>query len=398
MRYSDLIRTDDVLNPHDALSEAVYANTKLEYMFQNPEPTAMEIDSDPETDIEPQRAGQLLNVARISQKDEKLTDLETENDDSNERKSSWKLRRVLAGAHQGWVRSVTVDPVTNQWFVTGSSDATIKVWDLASGAMKATVTGHIMGVRALAVSKKYPYLFSGSEDKTVRCWDLERTNSDAGCQIRNYHGHVGGVYALALHPELDLLFSAGRDSAIRVWDLRSKSQVMVLTGHRSDISSLVCQAGDPQICSASMDSTVRLWDLRKQTTHLTLTHHSKSIRLLVMHPEEMTMASADSSGNIKQWLLPGGELLHAFGSSEAIINTLAINPATNELFTGCNDGGMEFYDYQTGNLRQKTHSTPAPGTNTSAIYASSFDMLGLRLITAESDKSVKIWGHEDEAF
>ena len=51
----------------------------------------------------------------------------------------WKLTRVIPG-HLGWVRSVSVDP-ENQWFVTGSNDRTIKLWDLASGDLKLTLTG-----------------------------------------------------------------------------------------------------------------------------------------------------------------------------------------------------------------------------------------------------------------
>lgn len=371
-----LLRNENVVNPLDTLSEAMYATRKLDYMLsQNDAPAEPEDESMDEAEQE------LAPNAGIAVKE-----------------GSWKLHKVLAGAHQGWVRSVAVDQVTNGWFVTGLSDAQIKVWDLVSNDVKATILGHILGVRSLAISQKYPYLFSGSEDKTLRCWDLERTNSAAGCQIRNYHGHVGGVYALALHPELDLLFSAGRDSAIRVWDIRSKQQVMVLTGHRGDVTSLVSQIGDPQICSSSTDSTVRLWDIRKQKTHLTLTHHTKSVRLLVMHPEELTMASADSNGVIKQWVLPGGELLHSFGGSQAtdsnFINTMSINPATNELFAGFGDGRMHFYDYESGNLVQETQTTPAPGTDISTIYTSAFDMLGMRLITGENDKSVKIWRRE----
>ena len=37
----------------------------------------------------------------------------------------WKLKRVISG-HLGWVRAVAVDP-TNDWFVTGAADRTIKV-------------------------------------------------------------------------------------------------------------------------------------------------------------------------------------------------------------------------------------------------------------------------------
>ena len=71
--------------------------------------------------------------------------------------------RVISG-HLGWVRSVAVEP-GNKWFVTGAGDRVIKVWDLASGELKLSLTGHISTVRGLAVSSRHPYLFSCGEDK-----------------------------------------------------------------------------------------------------------------------------------------------------------------------------------------------------------------------------------------
>ena len=84
----------------------------------------------------------------------------------------WKLMRVISG-HLGWVRCVDVDH-TNDWFVTGSADRTIKIWDLGSGTLKLSLTGHISTVRGVAVSDRHPYLFSCGEDKQVKCWDLEQ--------------------------------------------------------------------------------------------------------------------------------------------------------------------------------------------------------------------------------
>ena len=307
---------------------------------------------------------------------------------------SWKLLRTLAGAHQGWVRAVTVDQVTNDWFVTGSSDSTIKIWDLASLELKSTITGHIMGVRALVVSKKFPYLFSGSEDKTLRCWDLEKLNAVEGCQIKNFHGHVGGIYALSLHPQLDVVLSGGRDAVVRIWDIRATKEITLLSGHKSDITSIESFDNDPQVVTSSMDGTIRLWDLRKQSTELCITQHSKSIRSMVAHPLETTFTSGDSNGNIKQWLLPKGELLNNFEKSdrEGIINTLSINPITNTLFSGYDDGSIEFYDYILGKLLQSGQAPALPGADGAAVYASTFDMSGLRLITCAGDKSIKIWG------
>jgi pleiotropic regulator 1 len=75
----------------------------------------------------------------------------------------WKLTRVISG-HLGWVRSVAVEP-GNKWFATGAGDRVIKIWDLASGELKLSLTGHISTVRGLAVSNRHPYLFSCGEDK-----------------------------------------------------------------------------------------------------------------------------------------------------------------------------------------------------------------------------------------
>lgn len=71
-----------------------------------------------------------------------------------------------------------MDP-SNEWFVTGSGDRTIKVWDLASGQLKLTLTGHIEQVTGLAVSARHPYMFSCALDKMVKCWDLEYNKASA---------------------------------------------------------------------------------------------------------------------------------------------------------------------------------------------------------------------------
>ncbi|XP_039155489.1 platelet-activating factor acetylhydrolase IB subunit beta-like [Eucalyptus grandis] len=62
-------------------------------------------------------------------------------------------------------------------------DRTIKIWDLASGRLKLTLTGHIEQIRGLAVSSKHTYMFSAGDDKQVKCWDLDQNKV-----IRSSHG------------------------------------------------------------------------------------------------------------------------------------------------------------------------------------------------------------------
>ncbi|KAI5959512.1 PRP46 [Candida pseudojiufengensis] len=367
--YQHLI-TDDV---DDALSDAIYKNSKLDYLFS--------------LNDEVEESSLIATNTSQDQEIEKST-----------YQPQWKLLRTLAGAHQGWVRAIALDEVTNKWFATGSADSTIKIWDLASSNLKTTLTGHIMGVRSLVMSKKFPYLFSGAEDKTLRCWDLERSNQIEGCQIKNFYGHVGGIYALALHEDLDILLSGGRDAVVRIWDINTSTEIAQLSGHTDDITSIHTNSYDPQVFTSSMDGTIRLWDLRNQKTEVCITQHSKSIRSMAKNPKEATFISGDSNGNIKQWLLPNGELINNFErnrdqkSENKIINSLCINPITNTLFTGYDNGRIEFHDYISGQLVQQGATPSLPGSEGSAIYASTFDMSGLRLITGEGDKSIKIWG------
>jgi WD40 repeat protein len=231
--------------------------------------------------------------------------------------SPWELYRVVSG-HLGWVRCVALDP-TNQWFSTGSTDRTIKIWDLASGQLKLTLTGHIHSVRGLAISARSPYLFSVGEDKAVKCWDLEQNKV-----VRNYHGHLSGVYSCALHPTLDVLATAGADSTTRVWDIRTKAAIHVLVGHTSPVAVVRCQAGEPQVITGSHDSTIRLWDLAAGKTRAVLTNHKKSVRALEFHPAQYTFVSG-SPDNIKIWQCPDGTFLRNASGHDAIIQSLAVN-------------------------------------------------------------------------
>ncbi|KAI4965414.1 hypothetical protein ZWY2020_054652 [Hordeum vulgare] len=203
------------------------------------------------------------------------------------------------------VRSIAFDP-GNEWFCTGSADRTIKIWDLASGALKLTLTGHIEQVRTCCQSA-HTYLFSAGDDKQVKCWDLEQN---------------------------------------KVWDIRTKAHVSALTGHDNTVCS------DPQVVTGSHDTTIKFWDLVAGKTMCTLTHHKKSVRAMALHPKEKSFASA-SADNIKKWSLPKGEFLHNMLSQQkTILNAMAVNE-DGVLATAGDNGSMWFWDWKSGHNFQQ---------------------------------------------
>ncbi|KAL9247446.1 hypothetical protein vseg_020878 [Gypsophila vaccaria] len=304
----------------------------------------------------------------------------------------WKTYRVISG-HLGWVRALAFDP-SNTWFCSGSADRTIKIWDVASGQLKLTLTGHIEQVRGLAVSQRHTYMFSAGDDKMVKCWDLEQNKV-----IRSYHGHLSGVYCLALHPTLDIFFTGGRDSVCRAWDIRTKTQIFALSGHENTVCSVFTRPTDPQVVTGSHDSTIKFWDLRHRgKTMTTLTHHKKSVRALALHPKQNMFASA-SADNIKKFSLPKGEFMHNMLSQQkTIINAMAVNE-DGVLATAGDNGSMWFWDWKSGHNFQQAQTIVQPGSldSEAGIYALSYDVTGTRLVTCEADKTIKMWKEDETA-
>ncbi|KAH0463733.1 hypothetical protein IEQ34_006519 [Dendrobium chrysotoxum] len=303
----------------------------------------------------------------------------------------WKNYRVISG-HLGWVRSIAFDP-SNSWFCTGSADRTIKIWDVATGRLKLTLTGHIEQIRGLAVSQRHTYLFSAGDDKQVKCWDLEQNKV-----IRSYHGHLSGVYCLALHPTIDILLTGGRDSVCRVWDIRTKAMVCALSGHDNTVCSVFARPTDPQVVTGSHDTTIKFWDLVAGKTMLTLTHHKKSVRSLALHPTEQTFVSG-SADNIKKFSLPKGEFLHNMLSQQkSIVNSVAVNE-DGILATAGDNGSLWFWDWKSGHCFQQAQAIVQPGSldSEACIYALSYDVSGTRLVTCEADKTIKMWKEDEMA-
>lgn len=57
------------------------------------------------------------------------------------------------------------------YLASGSSDQTIKLWDVDSGAMVTSLQGHRQGVNDIAWSPDSRYLASASDDTTIIIWD-----------------------------------------------------------------------------------------------------------------------------------------------------------------------------------------------------------------------------------
>ena len=60
---------------------------------------------------------------------------------------------------------------------------------------------------------------------------------------------------------------------------------------------------------------------------------------------------------------------------------------------------MGFWDWKSGHQFQRLDSLVQPGSldSEAGIFCAEFDKTGLRLITGEADKTIKIWKEDEQA-
>ncbi len=59
-----------------------------------------------------------------------------------------------------------------RYLASGSSDKTIKIWEVATGQELRTLTGHSEGVLSVAYSPDGRYLASGIGDGAIKIWEV----------------------------------------------------------------------------------------------------------------------------------------------------------------------------------------------------------------------------------
>src|SRR5258708_3489126 len=86
---------------------------------------------------------------------------------------SWPAPPLEWVGHEGAVRCTSYSP-NGRHIVSGSSDNTIRTWDVeTAAAVGEPLTGHTAGVESVAYSPDGRYIVSGSMDTTIRIWDAE---------------------------------------------------------------------------------------------------------------------------------------------------------------------------------------------------------------------------------
>ncbi len=225
------------------------------------------------------------------------------------------------------VYSVVFSP-DGKTLASGSWDATLRLYDVATGEILNTLTGHTEGVRSVVFNPDGTILASGSYDDTIRLWDVATGNT-----LKTLTGHTGGVSSVVFSPDGTILASGSGDATIRLWDVATGDPLTTLTGHTGNVTSIAFSPDGSTLASGSYDDTIRLWDVATGDTRQTLTSW---VYRVVFSPDGSTLASG-SGGEIRLWDVATGERLNTL-TGRTGIESVAFSPDGSTLASGGDDG------------------------------------------------------------
>ncbi|MFJ4931606.1 NB-ARC domain-containing protein, partial [Streptomyces sp. NPDC088736] len=287
---------------------------------------------------------------------------------------------VLDG-HIGPVRTVAISP-DGTWLATGSdSDASVRIWDAATGRTAATLTGHTGSVVSVAISPDGTWFATGSSDGTVRIWDAATRRSTGILYNRN------SVTAVAISPDGTWLATGSNDGTVRIRSLAGRNNAdLTGTGINAEVVS-VAISPDGTWLTASDGYTVRIWDVATRQTTATLTVHASPVNSVAISPDGTWFATGSNDGTVR---IRNAATRHTTatltGHTDSVI-AVAISPDGTWLATGGLDGRVRIWDIVTG----RTLSTVTDASNAGSVIAVAISPDGGWLATGGLDGRVRIW-------
>jgi WD40 repeat protein len=130
-------------------------------------------------------------------------------------------RERARGSHRGAVRSLAFSP-DGKTLASASADFTAKLWDVATGQVRAHLQRHTGPLGAVAFSTDGKLLATAGGDLTVKLWEAA-----SGRLLGTLRGHTGAVTCLAFAPDGRTLATGGSDD-LKLWDVAPDGRAAAL--------------------------------------------------------------------------------------------------------------------------------------------------------------------------
>lgn len=287
-------------------------------------------------------------------------------------------------AHNGPVNSVVLAQ-SGKYIVSGSSDKTIRIWDLESGDCIRKFVGHNATVKSIVVVPKRKRVVSGALDGSICIWDIE-----SGKCLQTLKEHQASINTVAVTPDNKHIVSGSWDNDIRVWNMESGECTKILKGHQSGVDAIAIAqiSNTTRIVSISYDNTIRLWDPEHEKCLKTIDRYEVSMNTIAFTPDCKNIICGSWDNIIRIWDLESGICVKELVGHDALVHTITVTPDSRYIVSGSVDKTIRIWDFNSGKSIKilKGHK--------SRINAVIVTPDSRRIVSGSEDNSIRIWDLE----
>ncbi|KAI9331807.1 WD40-repeat-containing domain protein [Zopfochytrium polystomum] len=263
--------------------------------------------------------------------------------------------------HTSDVRSVAFSPNGSR-LVSGSSDQTVRLWELFSSEEWKAPAAHRDEISQIAISPDQDLLASSSDDKTVKVWAIPMYPSNQSPRhLATYRGHITYATSVLFSPDMKLIGSGSENGVVRIWDVVTAKELLSFPGHNM-VTSYAFNPSSSSIVAAAIDNEIHIFDTRSgKPVFAPLRGHTDKVFAVAYSPTHpYLLASGSADGKIRVWDTRGDAktaCLIVLEGHSADILSCAFNPFTPTLLaSGASDGVLLLHDTTTGQCVRSLYS------------------------------------------
>lgn len=249
---------------------------------------------------------------------------------------------VLKG-HEQWINTIAFSPDGTR-IASGSSDNTVRVWDLIEMKELEVFAKHQGKVLSVAFSPDGTLVASGGADEKIILWSLTDGES-----MRTIDGLQAPVSQVGFSAD-GFLVGGQSGSAVRVWDVETGDKITTRSRHEFECKSMAFSPGGPYMALGGIDAVVELWDndQRMEKDSFMAAMRTGSIISLAFTSDGEYLAAGSTNRTVNIWNAYNGRRLYSFrgrGSGEYMVTFM---PGDRVLAAWGRSKIVDFWDISSG--------------------------------------------------